>query len=493
MFRLIRKLRSLGGLVLEDLANFAVDYALSNGASYAEVRIQRDNNSAVMLKNGNPEVSSFVKKHGIGIRLLVNGAMGFTSTNIMDREGIVTSVSRALSMAKAIGSKYKQSIHFASKSDVKDNWFIEPKEKIDSLGFDEIFNILFEIEKATISCCDDFKIPNRLFFLEIGDTEKTYVNSEGSLIRSKVPRNSFTYILTAFKPGKGTTQRINQKGETRGWEATKEWNLTEFIKDEARTLGKILNEAKTPPKKNQLDILLGSEVVGIICHESCGHPFEADRIMGREAAEAGESFISLDMKGERIGSNAVTVVDDPTLPNSYGFYLYDDEGVKAGRRELIKNGLIHTFLHNRQTAADLGTENNGSARSEAYDKEPIIRMANTYMDPGDYEFEELLEDISYGIFIKNFMEWNIDDIRFNQRYVGLEAYEIKDGELQNMVRNPILEMTTPGLYKSVDAVGKDLAFNAAICGKGDPPQGMPVWTGGPSIRLRKLRLGGLSG
>jgi len=477
---------------MEDLANFAIEHALSNGAKYAEARIQRDNGSAVMLKNGNPEVSSFVKKHGIGVRVLLNGAMSFASTNILDREHISEIVSEAISMAKSIGSKYRKEINFAHEKAVIDNWQVNPKEKVDSIDFDERFDILFEIEKATNSCCSDFKIPNRLFILEIEETEKLYVNSEGSRIRSKVPRNSFTYILTAFKSGKGTAQRINQKGESRGWEATKDWRLSEFMIDEAKTLGKILNEAKTFPAEKKIDILLGSEVVGIICHESCGHPFEADRIMGREAAEAGESFIDLEMKGQTIGSKVVTVVDDPTLPGSYGFYLYDDEGVKAGRRELIKNGEINSFLHNRQTASKLGVGSNGSARSEAYDKEPIIRMANTFMDPGDYKFEELLEEVSDGIFIKNFMEWNIDDKRFNQRYVGLEAYEIKNGKLGDMIRNPVLEITTPGLYKSVDAVGKDLSFNAAICGKGDPPQGVPVWTGGPSIRLRNLRLGGLS-
>jgi len=475
---------------MEELANFALDYALSHGASYAEVRIQRDDSSGTLLKNGNPEVSSLIRRYGIGIRVITHGAMGFASTNIMDRESVASSISDALSMANAISGKSKKDIRLAQHDVVEDKWLVKPKEDFKSIGFDERFELLFEIEKATISCSKDFKIPNRLFILEIEETDKIFTNSEGSVIKSKNPRISFTYVLTAFKASKGTAQRFSQKGEVRGWEAIKDWNLTDFISDETKILGKILNEAKSPPKGQELDLLLGSEVVGIICHESCGHPYEADRIMGREAAEAGESFIDPKMLDQRIGSKVVTVVDDPTLPNSYGFYLYDDEGVKARRRELIKNGIINTFLHNRETGAEMGVESNGSARSEAYNKEPIVRMANTFMDPGDYEFGELLEDIPYGIFMKNFMEWNIDDKRYNQRYVGLEAYEIRDGELGNLVRNPVLEVTTPSLYASIDAVGKDLAFNAAICGKGDPSQGVPVWTGGPSIRLRKFRLGG---
>ena len=212
--------------------------------------------------------------------------------------------------------------------------------------------------------------------------------------------------------------------------------------------------------------------------------------LGREAAQAGESYVKPDMIGHRIGTGAVTVVDDPTVPNSYGFYEYDEEGVRAGRRTLIKNGIIAGFLQNRETAAELGVSSNGAARAVSYDREPIIRMANTFMLPGDYNDEELIEDVSKGVFIKTFMEWNIDDRRYNQRYVGLEAYLIENGQITSSVRNPILEITTPGLYSSVDAVGKTVEYEAATCGKGEPEQGAPVWHGGPPIRLRKVRLGG---
>ena len=270
----------------------------------------------------------------------------------------------------------------------------------------------------------------------------------------------------------------------------KKWNPPNLVSNEAKVLGKVLEEG-VAPQKGETDLVLGSEVVGIICHESCGHPQEADRILGREAAQAGESYIKSDMIGTRIGSDHVTIVDDPTLPQSFGHYLYDDEGVNARERVLIKKGVIADFLHNRETAAELGVSSNGAARTVAYNREPIIRMANTYMKPSDFTQDEIFDDIKSGVYIKTFMEWNIDDRRFNQRYVGLEAYLIRNGELDRPVRNPIIEVTTPSLYGSVDAVSKAVEFQAATCGKGDPQQGAPVWTGGPEIRVRKLRLGGL--
>ena len=162
----------------------------------------------------------------------------------------------------------------------------------------------------------------------------------------------------------------------------------------------------------------------------------------------------------RIGSDHVTVVDDPTLPKSFGHYLYDDEGVQARERVLIDKGVVASFLQNRETAAELGVASNGAARAVAYSREPMIRMANTYMKPGDFNGDELFEGMKSGVYIKTFMEWNIDDKRFNQRYVGLEAYLIQDGEMGKPVRNPTLELTTPTLYGSVDAVSKNPDFQA---------------------------------
>ncbi|MEM4344049.1 MAG: metallopeptidase TldD-related protein, partial [Candidatus Caldarchaeum sp.] len=145
--------------------------------------------------------------------------------------------------------------------------------------------------------------------------------------------------------------------------------------------------------------------------------------------------------------------------------------------------------HNRETAADLNTHSNGASRSSMYNREPIVRMANTYLKPGDHSLEELFELAGNGVYIKSYQEWNIDDRRWNQRYVGVVAYLIRNGRLAEMVRNPILDLTTKGLWSSVDAVGKDLGFYAGYCGKGDPMQGIPVWFGGPSVLLRNVRLG----
>jgi TldD protein len=195
-----------------------------------------------------------------------------------------------------------------------------------------------------------------------------------------------------------------------------------------------------------------------------------------------------ELLGTKIGSPSVTVVDDPTVEHSFGYYAYDDEGVKARRRFLYKEGIITEFLHNRESAAAMQTTSNAAARSTSYNREPIVRMGNTFLLPGDYEFEELFEDIKYGIYMKSYTEWNIDDKRYNQKYIGRESYLIENGEIKTMVKRPVLEVTTPAFWSSVDACGKDMLFRAGNCGKGDPIQEMEVLYGGPTTRLRNIQM-----
>ena len=216
-----------------------------------------------------------------------------------------------------------------------------------------------------------------------------------------IPRMAFVYFLTVQENNK-SIQRFWQYGATKGYELIKEWNMPDLLTGEVKAMqANLKNGVKAPQKK--LDVVACPQVVGIMVHESAGHPYEADRIFGREAAQAGESFIEKDMMGSKIGNEVVNVVDDPTLPNSYGFYLYDNEGVKARRKFLIKEGKMNELLHNRETAMFMGLKSNGSSRAVDYNRESIVRMSNTFMLPGDHKEEELIEDVKEGIYMKNFM------------------------------------------------------------------------------------------
>lgn len=462
----------------EDIAEYALETAHKE-TNWAEIRLQSSRAHSLLWKNGSLENVSFFDQHGLSIRVLINGAMGFASTNILAKKTVKDIVTKAIKMAK--GQDKKKPLQLSKEKIYSTDWVVRPKKDFPDIT--EKISLLKHIDDVLASMDN---IQACFYHIEDSTQKKLYLNSEGAHISSVVPSLSFFYLLSI---GSNTeSQQINRQfGNTGGWECINDWKITEKISHDATVLNDLITKGQKPPV-GCVDFVVGPSITGLIAHESCGHPFEADRINGRESAQAGKSFISPAMMGHRLGTSVVTVVDDPTIPASYGYYQYDDEGVKAHKKVLIKEGVINTFLHNRETGYLMGTQSNASSRASSFDSEPIIRMSNTYMAGGDHSLEELCEDISLGIYMASYMEWNIDDSRYNQKYVGSESYLIQNGKIGPLVRQPALEITTPGLYQSIDAVGKDIDFFAATCGKGDPMQGIPVWTGGPAIRLRNIQI-----
>jgi len=467
----------------KELAEFAVNAALELGATSAQARLIESDHNSFLLNNGKLEISSFGKVIGLGMKIRVKNNEGTLCINDLDKEKIRSEIKRILkhiSNSKHISNE----IEISEEKTYKDNIIVKPKLNPKDVSTEEKIKSLFEIEKSLSK--EKFNIITRYFTIADSITKKYLVTSEGTKIYSEVPMARAFWFLTVEKNGQ-TNQRNNSEMHTTGYEIFKKLNLPEKIHEAAKILHKSLTEGIKAPK-GKTDVIAGSEVMGIAVHESAGHPYEADRIFGREAAQAGESFITPEMVGTRIGTDFVTVVDDPRLVGSAGFYHYDDEGVKAREKVLIKKGIINEFLHNKETAKAMNLKSNGSSRASSYDREPIVRMSNTYMKPGDYSEEELLKDTKKGIYVKNFMEWNIDDKRYNQKYTGSEAYLIENGEITKMIKNPTIEITTPALYKSIDALGKKIELFAGNCGKGEPMQGIPVLMGGPIARLRNITI-----
>jgi len=462
-----------------ELANFALKQAMKF-SSYAEIRLEESSGDSFLLKNGILEEAGFEQSLGLSIRMIVNGASCFASLNNITKERI----KRLVQEAKKVKSRLNKKLELSEESIQKREYEVRQNIKLEDVSAEEKLGALFDIEKLVSGTKTD--VPGRHFFLSDWVTNKHYANSNGTVIKAKIPRVNFSYYITIKANGK-LSQRYWQYGATGGFEKVKQWNLPKLIEEEINAAKQNLIKGINAPA-GKIDVVVAPQVTGIIVHESTGHPYEADRIMGREAAQAGESFVTKQMLGTRIGSNAVNVVDDPTVPNSFGFYLYDDEGVKARRKLLIKNGIINEFLHNRETAKSFGMKSNAGARAVTFDREPIVRMSNTFMLPGNFTEEELIEGVKNGVYIKNFMEWNIDDKRFNQKYVGAEAYSIKNGRIGQPVVKPTLEITTPKLYSSIDAVAKNVEHHAGSCGKGEPMQAIPVWFGGPSFRMRGIML-----
>ncbi len=450
----------------------ALEYA-SKKAKFAEIRYFSSERNSILMKNGSLSASGVSMDSGIAIRV-INESIAFGATNLSDWDKIKEEIDNTVKKSNKRGRHY-----FSKEKTVKEKWEVNQKIKIRDIPFEDKIKRLKEID----SILEKENMAMRIISLNDNIENEILMNSEGTSITSTLPKLGFMFFM-GFLDGGNYEQGYFQLGYAGGYEAFDEWKLEDVMKHESRVLKNAVKASKIGEGK--YDLVIGPEVSGIVAHESAGHPTESDRILGREMAQAGESFIKKNDRGMKVGSSIVNLVDDPTIEHSFGYYKYDRDGVKARKRYLYKNGLVNEFLTNRESAGRLETESNGASRSSEWDKEPLVRMSTTYIEPGDYKLDELIEDIKEGIYMKSFTEWNIDDIRFNEKYVGREAYHIVNGQIKEVIRRPVIETTTVNFYSSMDAIGNDLEFVAGTCGKGDPMQGVDVWMGGPHVRLRGI-------
>lgn len=474
---------------MEDLVFKAVDMAAALGASYAEARYQRNSWRILSLKGDRVIGTSYSSLEGVGVRVIHSGALAFASTSDTSPEGVRRAVEEAVSKARAVSRLRRLRIELSEERLGRASYEVRPRRPFDDLDLQAKLKELKELHTAALNALKRAKLSSSIINYSEGHEEKIIASSDGAYVRSKIPRLEVFVNLLVSSPEKGAVQKWIEIGASQGLEHLEEKRIRDTVAEKASTMEKMLLEGVQPPGE-RIEVVLGPEIVGLMMHEGIGHPLEADRVLGREAAQAGESYVKPHMVGrERIGSRLANIVEDPTIPGSSGFYLYDDEGVPARARHLYREGVVVELLHNRETARMLGTRSNASARAANYRSEPLVRMGNTYLAPGDMAFEELIEDIRLGVYIRDNMEWNIDDTRWYHRYIGMEAYMIEKGQLTRPVRSPVLEITTGEFLSSIAGVDRSLEFFPGTCGKGEPGQGIPVWMGGPNTRISGVVLG----
>ncbi len=440
---------------------------------YLEVRYHKNDSTSIFLMNGQLLGLAKESYSGYSVRAYDKGILYFSSSTKPEDLNL-----------KAIESKGWEEL---GDEDVNAGKYeVKQGKPFDSMPIDEKIKYFKDIYNKLKNLDIKSKLVNFNIWYSESTEEKEIMFKDGSVVKGFVPRISVFYTLVLQYQDKTVTVASDEFGASGGLELLDNWKIEEKLEEKIKEVDKVLTKGK-PPKEGKTDVILSSMLAGIMAHESVGHPFEADRVLGREGAQAGLSYLK-DLKTKKIGSEVVNVIDDPTLLNSNGFFTIDDEGVKARPKYLIKEGEINELLQDRFSSPKFGVKSNGSARAMSFNREPIIRMSNTYFKPGNMSFQELIEDVKEGVYFKSYMEWNIDDMRLGERYVGLEAYEIKNGEIGDPLLFPVLEGKTTEFLPAVDAVDNELKFYAGLCGKGDPDQGVPVWLGGPDLRLRNIKI-----
>jgi TldD protein len=227
-------------------------------------------------------------------------------------------------------------------------------------------------------------------------------------------------------------------------------------------------------------VILDPGMAGTFAHESFGHGCEADQIVRKR------SYLAPYL-GKRIGSEKLNICDDGTLPNGYGSFLFDDEGVKSRKNYILRSGVLEGFLHERFSASLMNAEPTGNGRRESFLRKLFVRMTNTYVEPSDYSFEEMVEDIDYGVMFVHSTSGMEDPLAGGMELKSKKGHLIEKGRVSRVLSTLTLSENVPDFIASIDAVGKRDQFDTenGTCGKGYEDL-VPVGDGGVYIRAKAV-------
>jgi TldD protein len=478
---------------MKELMQRALDTATARGATYADVRIVRQETQVVQVKNGTVEQVRLGDEAGFGVRALVDGAWGFASSYRLNGQEVDDVVDQAVRIARASARVHERPVQLGepvrSQGSYKTPLEIDPF----SVPLDEKIALLLRADEAmrrvpritlatgTLVCVRDLK---------------TFGNTEGAYTEQEIVQTGGGIAATAAGDGEVQRRSYPSGGGRNQVCAGFETLLAQDLPGNAQRIAEeaaALLSAKQCPSGVTTVILEGSQLA-LQVHESCGHPIELDRVFGTEAAFAGTSFLTTDKLGQfTYGSELVNMTMDATIPGGLGTFGWDDEGVPAQRAEAVKNGRFVGYLTDRESAAKLGLPRSmGAARASSWSRIPIVRMTNVSLEPGDSSFEEMMGTTDDGIYMATNRSWSIDDRRLNFQFGTEMAWEIKHGKRGALLKNATYTGITPEFWRSCDAIANRdewIVWGTPNCGKGQPGQTMHTGHGASPARFRNVRVG----
>jgi TldD protein len=476
----------------KSLADLALSLTEDKGASYADIRIEQIEEENLSVSKGTAELIEKSTDFGLGIRVIVNGAWGFAASADVNEESIKEASRQAVELARASSRVKDRDIMLAPTEKIVDSYQTPTVTDPFSIPLKEKLDFLLLLDGLMASVSGINQTESMMTFIK---RNKLFASSGGSIIEQLMVQSGAGITATAMQSRRemGTRSYPNSSGQhqTKGYELIGE---LDFEKNAVRIAGEAVAVlgAKECPSQNTTVILDGPQV-SLQIHESIGHALELDRVFGAERNFSGVSFATPDkLNNLRYGSEIVNVTNDSTAPFGLGTFGYDDEGVKASRSFLIKDGILAGYLSSRDTASRIDRRSNGCMRASSWANVPIVRMTNVNLLPGDKSLEQMISEVDDGIYMQTVRTWSIDDFRENFQ-MGCEiGWEIKNGRLGDMIKSPSYSGNTVEFWNSCDAIGNQDSWEiwgTPNCGKGQPAQNMPTSQGASPIRVRNVKVG----
>jgi TldD protein len=462
------------------------------GGAYADVRFVRRRSEFIATRNGEVDELHRDEDEGIGVRVRVGGAWGFAATRETSKGGAEAALARALAIARA--QPRAQPTQLAPEPVARG----EHRAGEGTNPFDvPLERKLERLLAADTALGSDRRLNLRQAHYGAYARDTIFASTEGALYDQRVVETGGGLAATAVAGDEVQVRSFpgSHRGDTMqaGYE---HFDAMPLVAEAPRVAEEAIALLTAPACPSTVTtVILDGEQLALQVHESVGHAVELDRVLGGEASYAGISWVPPDALGKlQYGSELMNVTADATSPGGLGSYRWDDEGVEGRAVPIVRGGVLRGFLSGRESAAVIGLERStGCMRADGFARQPIVRMTNVNLEPGDAgSLEELIATTDHGIYMETNKSWSIDQRRLHFQFGTEIAWEIENGRRARMLRNPTYAGVTPRFWGGLDAICSRPAWKLwgiLNCGKGEPGQSMRVSHGAAPARFRNVQVG----
>lgn len=458
-------------LIDQDLVERVLAAASARGGDFAEIFVEDRHTNSAMLDQRRIEELTSGRERGAGIRVVIGETTGFAHTADLTERGLLKAAEAAAAVARSGGGGTKTVALESFRN--HDTRATELPHDVDKARKVEMMLLADDIARSQGSAISQVQVG-------LGDTSRRFLvaNTDGVFAGDHQVRTRFN-VQTVAVGDTGMQTGYRPVAATRGFE----WMTPERITEAA---SKAAQQALTklgsrPAPSGDLPVVLAGGSGGILFHEACGHGLESDAIVKQASVYAG-------MVGEKVASELVTLVDDGTMLDEWGYLAIDDEGRPAARNVLIENGVLTDYMWDYMRARKEGRVSSGNGRRQTYAHLPMVRMTNTYLLAGSQTPEEIIASTSYGVYVAQLGGGQVNPTTGDFVFGMTEAYLIENGEITTPLRECNLIGNGPAVLKRVDAVANDFSTAPGTCGKDG--QQVPVGTGQATMRLTGVTIGG---
>jgi predicted Zn-dependent protease len=462
--------------------------ALAPAADYVGLRVVEQDSETVSIRQSVCEPMQTLLDRGAMVTVMDAGGLGYAATSDLSDAGLADAIARAHEWAKLTAGASVFEGKTPRMPSPRGRYAAPPKKPM-SLSKAERIELLMRESEA---CRVDTRIVDWAASLWTTHTKQLLVTADGAEAEQEFHFTVPGLHATAHAGGLSQTRswggRYNGFCQQGGLEVLERAGFAGSGRRTAEDALELLSAPNCPTGK--FDVVLMPDQMMLQIHESIGHPIELDRILGDERNYAGRSFVTLDMFGTyQYGSRLLNVTYDPTRPEQFASFEFDDDGGAAEHDYVIRDGLLLKPLGGTVSQARAGTAGVSTARACSWNRPPIDRMSNLNVEPGASSLEEMIASIEDGILMRTNVSWSIDDSR-NKFQFGCEwGQRIRSGHLAEVVRNPNYRGVSATFWRSLAMVGDASTvevMGTPFCGKGEPNQVIRVGHASPACKFSEV-------